>query len=31
MTDVDLLEREKGQTTDGRDVTGAHMIYEGKN
>ena len=31
MTSVDLFEREKGQTIDGKDVTGAHMIYEGKN
>ena len=30
MTGVDLLERENGQTTDGRDVTGAHIICEGK-
>ena len=31
MTSVDLFEREQGQTTEGRDVIGAHMIYEGKN
>ena len=31
MTSVDLFERENGQTIDGKDVTGAHMIYEGKN